>query len=53
MLHKKGVNWAKLHPVWKNGSLILKKDRVFEFRPDIIITENRECIEQYMKPLEE
>ncbi len=54
MLHQKGVNWADLEPVWKNGVFIwLKEDRRLETRSDIIFTKIRYAIERYMEPIED
>lgn len=54
MLHEKGVNWADLEPVWKNGTFIsVKSGEGWQTRTDVIFTENRETVEQYMEPLSE
>ncbi len=63
MLYKKGVNWADLESVWKNGLFLLKNTcqhinecvedhGTWELREDIILTQHREFIEQYMEPRE-
>ena len=52
MLHKKGVNWADLEPVWKNGSFIYKNGEGLTIDHDIIFTKQQEIIEQFNEPIE-
>ena len=52
MLHKKGVNWMDLDPVWKNGSFIYKIENKLHVDNTIVFTKNREIIEQYNIPKE-
>ncbi len=54
MLHQKGVNWADLEPVWKNGVFIwLDEEEGWQTTSDIIFTKTRGMIEQYMEPIED
>ncbi len=48
MLHAKGINWAKLEPKWKNGMFVYKQDREWLIDSNVIFTENRDSIEQYL-----
>ena len=49
MLYTKGINWADLNDKWKNGIFIFKEDTSYKKRTDIILTDNREMIERYLK----
>ena len=53
MLHEKGVNWADLEPVWKNGLFIFDSSEGWKTESIIIFTKDRESIEKYMEPIEE
>jgi len=54
MLHEKGVNWANLAPVWKNGMFLFALNgEGWKTNPDIIFTKERQVLEQYMEPTEE
>jgi len=53
MLHEKGVNWADLDPVWKNGVFISTSEEGYKAEADIVFTKNRSCVEKYMDPIEE
>lgn len=53
MLHKKGLNWASLDFVWKNGTFISKSDGAWTTGYDIIFTQDRDVIEDYLEPEEE
>lgn len=52
MLYEKGVNWADLEPVWKNGSYIYKNGEGLKVDHSIIFTKNREIVEQFNEPIE-
>jgi len=52
MLHEKGVNWADLETVWKNGSFIYKTEEGFKTSHETIFTKTREIIEQFNTPIE-
>jgi tRNA(His) 5'-end guanylyltransferase len=52
MLHKKGVNWADLDSVWKNGTFIFIDDGVLNLTNDIIFTKSRVLFEKYLEPKE-
>jgi len=53
MLHEKGVNWADLDSVWKNGMFIFATDEGWKTNPDVVFTKNRDVVEQYMEPITE
>lgn len=53
MLHEKGINWADLKPVWKNGSFIYKTDEGLKTSHETIFTQNRETVEQFNAPIED
>jgi len=46
LLHTKGINWADLDPIWKNGEFIYRGTEGISSRPDTVFTENREIIEE-------
>lgn len=49
MLHRKNVNWANLEDRWKNG-VFINSDKEESYP---IFTQNRECIEKYLEPMED
>ena len=49
MLHEIGENWADLHSVWKNGTLIRRLPEAWDAVSSPIFTENREVIEDLME----
>ena len=54
MIFQKGDNWANLEPRWKNGVFLLRNDEGnWEARSDIILTQNRQIIDQFMVPIED
>ena len=53
MLHQKEVNWADLEPVWKNGVFISLENEKWETKSDIIFTQDRYAVEQYLEPIED
>ena len=53
MLHAKGVNWAELEPVWKNGSFITRDDDSIWYSTDnVIFKDNREIVERNLKSMD-
>lgn len=53
MLHQKGINWATLAPVWKNGVFLsVQNGEGWHVNQDIVFTKNREVVEQYMNAVE-
>ncbi len=53
MLHTKGVNWADLDDMWKNGTFIYKGETTpWIFNESVIFTKNREMIEKYLVEVE-
>ncbi len=53
MLHRKGVNWADLEPVWKNGVFIWLENEGWKTISDIIFTQDRYTVERYLEPIED
>jgi len=53
MLHRKGVNWADLEPVWKNGVFIWLEDIGWRTISDVIFTKDRYTVERYLEPIED
>ena len=53
MLHQKGVNWADLEPVWKNGVFIWLEDIGWRTISDVIFTKDRYTVERYLEPIED
>jgi tRNA(His) 5'-end guanylyltransferase len=55
MLHEKGVNWAKLHPRWKNGIFLDKTQKLIGWtrHNDVIFKNQRDIIEKWLEPVEE
>lgn len=54
MLHEKGCNWADLEPLWKNGAFVWRNNKESNDKwcsHTIVFKDNRESIDQYMKPL--
>lgn len=53
MLYKKGLNWANLEDVFKNGTFVMKKDGNWIERHDVIFKKDRDIIENLLIPEEE
>lgn len=53
MLHKVGVNWADLDDVWKNGAFLSKCGEGWIFSADLIFTQNRDVVEQFLEQIEQ
>ena len=54
LLYRKGVNWADLRPVWKNGMFISTSEgEGWRADPDIIFTKERNAVDKYVKATEE
>ena len=51
MLHEKGVNWADLDDIWKNGHFVWKSDDWLQ-STGIIFTRDRDAIEKHLEPIE-
>lgn len=49
MIHQKGENWVDLDNRWKNGTFIYKDGKEYKIRHDVIFTEEREVVEQYLQ----
>lgn len=52
MLYTKNVNWADQHPRWKNGTFLNIVDGGILVDEDIIFTQNRAIVENYLIPIE-
>jgi len=50
MLYSEGVNWADFDDVWKNGTFIYKSEGKWIKNSNIILSESREIIEQFLSP---
>ncbi|KKM78057.1 hypothetical protein LCGC14_1363740 [marine sediment metagenome] len=54
MLYQKGMNWADLEPVWKNGVFIwLDEGEGWQTTPDIVFTRMRYAVERCLEPIED
>jgi len=53
MLHEKGLNWADLEDVYKNGIFIYKNQGSWTKRHDIIFTKDRDKIDNLLIPEED
>lgn len=56
MLHTKGINWADLDPLWKNGTLLAKRTDGWSIEREIEwIKEERffEYCDSLMNPIKE
>ena len=49
MLYEKGVNWADIALIWKNGTFIENQGSGWNARYDIVFTKNREIIAKILE----
>lgn len=48
MLHTKDINWADLHPKWKNGTTLQRDDRLIMCIDDHMFSKDLTIIDQYL-----
>lgn len=53
MIHDKGLNWANLEDIYKNGTFICKEEDSWVKKHNVIFKRDREIIDKLLIPEEE